>query len=270
MSRSSRLMVLLACVAAIGAILAPAAAGSSGDITKALSNAEGTEAEIAGSVSWTGCEHSVLRWEGKPPIVWPIPEWPEAPFPPEKEIWPPWPPPYCGWVPFVTVGPGDEKSDCSAPERENPDSLGEGVTLVWSAAERRDQGNEDFDVKDVPLDQGGRLVCLSVTEIAPVPVFCYLVIGPGVAPCKPFAMARFYGVLGSALIDPPAQDVSVAPKEERPPVDKSPDADQAAPAGSPPAGRPRKKCVRPGKGARSSGARPRCKRRHAPKHGPRA
>lgn len=192
MNNPARLATLVACVAALICGFAASAMASVGQITKAQVNADGTEAEIAGSVTWAGCVHQVLlpkepRKE-KPPIGWP-----EGP---EEKIWPS---PYCGWIPFATLGPGSTIADCSSVGRQNPEQQGDGVVLVWFGAERRDIGSEEFDLSGVSLDATSQLICLSAVEIAPSRDFaCAFYVG---FECPPYRMARFPLVFASASLE---------------------------------------------------------------------
>jgi hypothetical protein len=260
-SRSERLVAVFVSVAAVATALAPVARASSGEIARVLSSPDGASAEVAGSVTWSGCTHSVL-WPPQPKPGWPgegiiLPPFKEGPwFPPIVE----YPPPYCGWVPFATVGPGSDAADCSEEGRRFPGALGEGISLIWGGSERRDLGEEEFDVPDVPLGESDRLVCLTVVEIAPVPVACYMVLGEGVPPCKPFAMARFSLSLDSAQIEssspePPAGDHQ---SPERPPLTPSLE-EGLAPAGDPRPDGGHKRCGKRSKQAQSFRVR-RCKR----------
>lgn len=248
MSGYARLGALVACVTALGLLgLASSALASTGEITTAVANSEGTEAEIAGSVNWTGCTHSV-PWPMKPPRPRPIVEWPGEPESPEKV----WPPPYCAWIPFATLGPGTAASDCSVPGRRYPDSLGDGIVLIWSGSERRDLGNEDFEVPGIPLGaDSGRLVCLSVIEIAPSRAFaCPAYVG---FECPPFMMAHFPLSMDSALVEPETPP-------QRPPPERPVDPPGSG-GSTPPASGKARKCVKRAKGAQ----RPRA--RHCKRHG---
>ncbi|MGN6254665.1 MAG: hypothetical protein ACTHO8_06745 [Solirubrobacterales bacterium] len=137
-------------------LLAPAGAvAASGQITRSLATPDWSYASIAGSVTWTGCELEAPKKPPEPPR-----EEGEEELPPVDK-----PPPYCGWTPFVTVGPGSQASECSLPGREQPRSLGSGVTLAWEGSERRSEETAAFDVSGVPLSGGvGQLVCLSILE----------------------------------------------------------------------------------------------------------
>lgn len=250
MSGCARLTALVAYAAAITAIVAPSATASSGEITKELANPEGTEAEIAGSVSWTGCTHTVPYEH-----IIHVP-----PMPGQEGPWLPvyrgYPAPYCGWLPFATVGPGQEESDCLAQGRRDPGSLGQEVALVWSASERRDLGQEDFDVTGVPLGQG-QLVCLSAIEVAPSRDFvCAFYVG---FECPPYVMARFPVTFASASIETDSNALS-DPSPGGPPVGGS---STGGPGPSPTSSV--KRCAKRRGHATSSKAK-RCKRRHASGH----
>lgn len=100
-----------------------------GEFTQAESNAGWTQGSLAGSVTWTGCENAVA-----PPV-----EGPENPGEGGKSTTPLAPEsPYCGWTPYVTVGPGTGPAECDSAERQLG-SLGPEVGLVWS--ERRKAGH---------------------------------------------------------------------------------------------------------------------------------
>lgn len=221
------------------------AKASSGEIARAAANGASTEAEVAGSVAWTGCTHSV-PWPVRPPWPGPIVEWSGEPGSPEKV----WPPPYCAWIPFATLGPGTAASDCSVPGRRYPESLGDGISLIWSGSERRDLGSEDFEVSGVPFRaDAGRLVCLSAIEIAPSREFaCALYVG---FECPPFVMAHFPLSMDSAVVESDAPERPVA----------TPETGGSTPSEPPPVSRKARKCPKRAKVAQ----RPRA--RHCKRHG---
>lgn len=191
MGRTPRISLVATLTLAITLIAAPSAVGSSGEISRAVANSTWTKGSVAGSVDWTGCEHSVPL-PSKPPVK-PGPGDLEEPW--QEELAPP---PYCGWIPFATVGPGSDPAQCNTTDRRWPDGLGEGVTLAWVGLERRDVGTTEFDVSAIPLDGGSeQLVCLSVIEIAPEGVACAQVVG---VYCPPYVMARFPRTLASASL----------------------------------------------------------------------
>ncbi|HET7444908.1 MAG TPA: hypothetical protein VFJ57_09645 [Solirubrobacterales bacterium] len=198
MSGYARLAALMAGAAAIAAILAPSASASSGEITRALANSSRTEASVAGSITWTGCEH-------------PAPVGPLEPFPPikpkpgepipSKEVWPNLP---CNWTPFVTLGPGTADADCSAPGRQDPDSLGEGVTLVWLGFTRSGAGADQFDVGGIPLGGGAnQLLCLSAVELGAQKtwIVCPAVVGFECPPAQ-YRSVEFAHALAGSLLSP--------------------------------------------------------------------
>jgi hypothetical protein len=185
-------MLALALVAAAGA------GASSGEFTRAEANADWTLGSIAGSVTWTGCEHSVERPE-KPPK--PDREEPWEKTPPD--------PPYCVWIPYVTVGHGWQASECESASRQLP-QLGNGVGLVWMGEEREGSGSVVFDRGDVTLDGlPGQLVCLSVTETAQTATEIPCAPpGPPVPPgwhC-PYVNASYDHALASALLSAPSSN----------------------------------------------------------------
>jgi hypothetical protein len=132
----------------------PAAASghSNGEISWAGVDAQWTFASIAGAAERThGCSVPV---PGKPD-----PWEPEPPLPPSS---PPW---TCGWIPYVTSGPGSSVEDCSALDRRLG-SLGEGIQLIWAGPELMSVGTAEFDLENVPLEGGADapLLCLSAVE----------------------------------------------------------------------------------------------------------
>ncbi len=182
----ARLAVLVAFATALSAGFAPSATASSGEITKALASAGWTEAEVAGSTAWSGCEHTVPQ---------PPPKKPGPGEPPSKEEWVA---PRCTWTPFVTLGPGIAASDCAAAGRRDPDALGEGVVLIWRGETRGSAGSDQFDVGGIPLDGGVNwLACLSAIEEGPAPIMCASAVG---ALCPPYRIASFPHALGAALL----------------------------------------------------------------------
>lgn len=189
-ARRAKVAILLAVV--IACLHATEAGASSGEITQAATTPDWTVGSVAGSVAWTGCEHTPPpQRPTKPPYPWE----PELSSQLDEE-------PYCGWSPYVTVGQGADPTECSDPERRLP-SLGSDVALVWTGGERRWLGNLAFEVSEIPLVGGKpQLACLSVVETAPTAVACIQMVG---AECPPFVMADFFHVFDAALLEGPAQ-----------------------------------------------------------------
>lgn len=199
-----RKSVSLGLTLAIAGIALPAgtAVASSGVVTRAEASADWTQGQITGWAEWTGCEHWV-SYGG---------------FPGEGYS----PPPYCGWIPYATVGPGSEAAECASNDRRLS-SLGEDVTLAWSGEERTRYYPDysetvEFDVSEVPLDGGAeQLVCLSLIEIAPTYVICIQIFP---SPCPPYRMASFRHNLDSATMlvssqtEPPSEEEGEAGEEE--------------------------------------------------------
>ncbi|HET7508665.1 MAG TPA: hypothetical protein VFJ65_00310 [Solirubrobacterales bacterium] len=188
--------------AVLAAIASASASAATGQIMRALTTPDWSQASLAGSVTWTGCEHA-----GAPPK-------PEEPKEPPREKGeersaPVDPKPlslaYCGWTPFVTVGPGTEPSDCASPARQWPDKLGPDVVLAWEGTESRVNGSASFDVSGIPLDgERERLVCLSVVEVAPI--YSQVKCNPDVPDCGPsFSEVPFSLPLAAAPLRPVAK-----------------------------------------------------------------
>jgi hypothetical protein len=186
-------------VATAIALFAPSRAlGSDGEITQALASADWTRGDIVGMVSWSGCadESELLREPG--------------------------PAPYCAWVPYATIGPGNSESECTAPDRDWPE-LGEDVTLAWWGGELVGRGRSKFDFSIVSLggvpDQllclyaieraqtGSATPCPPAAELAPPGWFC------------PGAVTSSSTALDSALltVSPQAPEEEALPSEESPP-----------------------------------------------------
>jgi hypothetical protein len=106
----------------------------SGEITRALANADRTRGSIAGSFTWDGCARTI----GAPTS-------------------------YCAWIPYATIGPGPP-SECASPERDWS-SLGEDVSLVLWGGETIGAGTHEFDFPDIWIDRSSRLLCLAVAEV---------------------------------------------------------------------------------------------------------
>ena len=177
---------MVACVVTL-ALFSPsgAAASSSGEITRAEVSADWATASFAGSAaSSTSCN-------------------PRGPKPPEGEwgfdwgppILPDSPPWECGWIPFATIGPGTSLVDCSA-EGRRWNSIGEGVQLVWSGAERVGGGSASFDLDGVALTYGSQtpLLCLAAVE-AVEGVVCQA------EGCPEYAILHTLHVLDSAVLE---------------------------------------------------------------------
>lgn len=203
MSGYARLAAMAVTAMVAGAIPAATALGSSGEITKASTNAGGSQAEVAGSVTWSGCEHPMPL---EPPR---FPSKPGEPFQPIGWVAPP-----CNWTPFATLGPGTVATDCAAPGRQDLDSLGDGVTLIWRGAVRSGPGTDPFDVAGIPLGGGAnKLVCLSAVELGPVAmsVVCIQVVGHD-CPAPGYQAAEFpHALAASLLVSPPAVEPGPVP-----------------------------------------------------------
>lgn len=201
------LALTLSVVALATALPAGTAAASSGEITRAEATAGWTQASIAGTVEWTGCEHWV-EWE---PNQW------ELEFPGDyhellESLEPPrfaeygefFPFQYCGWLPYATVGPGSEPSDCESDDRDLF-GLGAEVDLVWEGEPSTSWQQiffetASFDETEGPLSNpNNRLACLSIIEVAPKPEAVVCVEEVGVI-CPPFVIAKFRHEVASALL----------------------------------------------------------------------
>lgn len=102
---------------------------ASGEITRAEADFGWTYGSVAGSATWSGCAVAG-----------------------------------CRLLPFVTIGPGSEPSDCSAEDRHWPHSDIQ-ITVAWSGGEYFGGNSSAFDVQEVPLSGGpGQLACLSLLE----------------------------------------------------------------------------------------------------------
>lgn len=149
--------VALAAVLVVAAVGATSADATTAEISKASLSSDGSRITIAGSVTWTGCEIKLP----KPPPPLPGPEEAEEIPPPDIG------PSHCGWVPFATVGVGDDPAECSLSGREWPEALGPGVMLAWEGSESRNAGTVGFEVADLPISGGSEeLVCLGLIERA--------------------------------------------------------------------------------------------------------
>lgn len=144
-------------VLAMSAIVVPSVSAATGQITRALATPDWSQASIAGSVTWTGCELESPKEEPKQP---PKEEGEEEELPPVGPVVT-----GCNWTPFVTIGPGTEASECSAPERRQPEALGPGIVLAWKGSQSSAGGTVGFEISEFPLDGSkNRLVCLSMLE----------------------------------------------------------------------------------------------------------
>lgn len=157
MRGSIRVAAVLAAALALVALAPASASAATGAITKALATPDWTSATVAGSVTWAGCELQP-------------PKSPEEPEPPKEEAEEE-PPPVgpvitgCSWTPFVTIGPGTDASECSAPGRQQPEALGPGIVLAWKGSTSAAEGTVSFEISDMPLDGSkNQLVCLSLLE----------------------------------------------------------------------------------------------------------
>jgi hypothetical protein len=188
------------------------AMASSGEITRAEANSDWTLGSIAGAVEWTGCEHWVA-YTAYPYYEWgePYPEYRGAPKPAP-------PPPYCGWTPYATVGPGSQLSDCNSKDRRLS-SLGEGITLVWSGEEHRRFERDftetaEFDISAIPLSGGTKqLACLALIETAPQPIACIQIVG---FYCPPYVMGSYRHEVASAFLAGPLEPPVGSEEPEEP------------------------------------------------------
>jgi hypothetical protein len=133
----------VAVLAFVGLVCGSAgAAEGSGSITRAQANPDGTLGSIAGSATWSGCEHGASG--------------------PPGESFPP-PAGGCTLQPFVTVG----TSACSSEERGWPHSdPSTGLVLAWEGAEVDGAGSASFDRSEVALSgEPGQSACLTLLEI---------------------------------------------------------------------------------------------------------
>ncbi len=116
------------------ALLTPAAVlGSSGEITRALANANWTLGDIAARVSWSGCAGGAEPWA-------------------------------CAWIPYMTLGPGASPSECDSPGRDWP-GLGEHVALAFGGGGFKGPGTYSHEDPMVALrGRPEQLACLFVLE----------------------------------------------------------------------------------------------------------
>lgn len=130
---------IVGCVIVIAAMAAPPVAGAStGHVTRAIANASWTLGSFGGTLKWSGCRPKDSALE----LI------------------------YCGWIPFATVGPGSDPSDCGGPGRDDPDRPGSGVVVIWRGETQTRAGVSAFDLPDVSL--GGTaapLFCLTAIEL---------------------------------------------------------------------------------------------------------
>lgn len=142
-----RAAAVLAVALVVSVVVATAALGAVGEITKASVASDWASGNFAGKMEWTGCAH--------------------LPPPPKREPGEPGapPPPFtCTWSAYATVGPGTSPEACLGSGRDL-DSLGSGVQLVWQGAPRTGVGSESFEVNDFPLDgSSGKVLCLAARE----------------------------------------------------------------------------------------------------------
>lgn len=116
-------------VTALAALaLAQAAAGYSGEITRADANDTWTRGSLAGSVNWTDCSGS-----------------------------------FCSWLPVATVQPALPTYNCRGDEGIDSDP---NTVPVWSGGTRTANGLASFDVTEVPIVAGvhGQRLCLTAIE----------------------------------------------------------------------------------------------------------
>jgi len=225
----SSICAIVACALVLAA-WASMAFGSSGEISRAEVASDWSSVDIAGTVSWTGCEHTVPY--GPKPLLPP-----GSPEPPGYKE--PLPPPPCAWIPFATIGPVAE--DCSSSGRKWPDALGPGTSLAWHGGQR--DGMPDvatFDLPHVPLSGPGQLLCLSLVEIGAQPLVCIQLAG---FYCPPYGEARYSVPLSSRVLSRPE------------PVDSGRGGGASPPAQAPALGSP------PEPAAHKPGAVTRCARR---------
>jgi len=192
MRRLIGIAIPVAALASLLACVAPAGA-TSGEVTRAEASADWTEGSIAGSVTWTGCERPIDMPEG------PKPEEPNEEGPDEL---PGGEQPYCGWIPFVSIGPGSDPSECATAGRMQLDALVPGIVLAWTGAKGiGESGRQEFSVSGVGLDGSPeQLACLVVIEVAPI------WICPPHDPCD-FTMGQFPAAVASAQLEElPAPD----------------------------------------------------------------
>jgi hypothetical protein len=118
------------------ALLTPVAAfGSSGEITRALANADWTVGDIAATVSWNGCAGGAGLSD-------------------------------CAWIPYATIGPGASESECASPKRDWP-GLGEGVRLAFRSGELNGPDTSRHESSMVSLrGVPEQLLCLFAIESA--------------------------------------------------------------------------------------------------------
>lgn len=188
------------------AVLIPADANAStGNIAVASASSDWSSASIAGAVyRTTECVEPPDYQSPPRPPGWPEPE-PSLPPPPEYFS-------LCAWIPYATVGPGD---DCASPERRWP-AKGSKVQVVWSGGERTGVGSAAFDLPDVALELGmdASLLCLSVVEAAAEGIACVQIIP---SPCPPYVIVGRSYQLDSALLEAAsavASPPSIPPAEE--------------------------------------------------------
>jgi hypothetical protein len=144
-------------VLAVSAIAVASASAATGQITRALATPDWSQPSIAGSVTWTGCE---LEEPKRPPEKEPPKEEGEEELPPVGPVVI-----GCNWTPFVTIGPGTEASECSAPGRQQPEALGPGIALAWKGSKSSAEGTVGFEISEFPLNGSkNQLVCLSMLE----------------------------------------------------------------------------------------------------------
>jgi hypothetical protein len=111
-----------------------------GEIARALANADWTKGSIAGSVAWDGCVRTALAR------------------------------PACSWIPYATIGPVEDRG-CASPDRRWS-SLGEDVSLAMWGGEAFGAGVHEFDFPGIWLDgPSDRLLCLAAIELTEAGAF---------------------------------------------------------------------------------------------------
>jgi hypothetical protein len=196
--RTVRFGVATAAIVVFAALLAPGALASSGQINEAIASPDWSSASITGSVTWNGCEpHGQPKKPDKPDKPGESPKGSPSPR-------------YCGWIPFLTVGPGSIGAGCNSPQRLAPESS-PGVTLSWLESEKVDQGTAYFSVSEVSLDGvDDLLICLAVIEVATDYESVCMIPEHWECPANPYPIHRFPHVLDSVRISRPTEG-AVAP-----------------------------------------------------------
>jgi hypothetical protein len=231
--RGTKTGVLLVTLLALASVVVPAAAHGAlgGAITRAQATSDWTTASIAGVAVRPGdCIEPPKGpepgpGEGEEPL-----EGPTIIDGPDSAPW------TCGWIPYLTVGPGSVASDCSSWGRRW-NSLGSEVQLLWLGPEDRGGGPLGFDLSGAPLEYGAAatLLCLAAVEAVPEGVGCPAVEG---VKCPPYAIVHRTYQLDSAVLEATEPDLGLP---SPPPLLGSP-----TPLPSPDS------CKRPGKKAKGT------------------